>query len=829
MSNYLFSVVIYCKSAHGESKVNDFLREQSEKNIQLLTIVDDGSKKMTELYSEVIKKAEGRYFCFFDDEINYPDDCLEIIHNYFMKNSQLMTAYVPIKNNRYETDSSEYYMYDAKDDSGIDLCSDYRVSINCPGAFFFRKEVLGEDIEFRCEEDILKVYLMDVLRKYPKVGIVRNVSLIHSLSGTINGLNIWKRMFEESDAQFLRYSAIRNIIETAYSSNITEFPESVTEIIKSIDDYLIIRGFGMQDMSRVIMFLTQKHGRQPRLTYTRNDVLVGRLLRPFGRMSYQSAIIHFIEINDGILTIEGETSVPACIDKLYIQVYAEVNGKEIPCIMQERENNKTLLGGIYEYCKSFKFEISADKASEIKFFHKIKRSKVYYTANTCMRFAPVSNELSNGYAYRNGYIIECRKNIISCIKADDREVNECEKKFAIALYETGKAEAKEAVRFRRYYHYVIKRKTKPVWIFFDRIDKSDDNGEAMFEYVRKYHSDEINAYFIIDKNCPDFERLKPLGNIVKAHSVKHKMLQVIADYILSSQANGFTENPFGMDEVYYRDLIHQAKVVFLQHGITKDNQTKWLNRYNQNLYGLITSCKREYNSILEYDYYYDKSKVWLTGMPRFDRLYHNEQKKILIMPTWRKSLMELTWNSSLKSYLWTMKSDFSKTEYFHRYSELINDSEFIGMCKSYGYKIIFMPHPQIQPYMHMFSPDKDIETYSYDKSWCDLFAESDIMITDYSSVAFDFAYLRKPVIYYQFDKDNFFTGHTYTEGYYNYETDGFGEILCDMESLKKTVERYLKNGCRLEKMYEDRISGFYEYNDFNSCERIYDMIIGQGD
>ena len=166
MSNYLFSVVIYCKSAHGESKVNDFLREQSEKNIQLLTIVDDGSKKMTELYSEVIKKAEGRYFCFFDDEINYPDDCLEIIHNYFMKNSQLMTAYVPIKNNRYETDSSEYYMYDAKDDSGIDLCSDYRVSINCPGAFFFRKEVLGEDIDFRCEEDILKVYLMDVRAYY---------------------------------------------------------------------------------------------------------------------------------------------------------------------------------------------------------------------------------------------------------------------------------------------------------------------------------------------------------------------------------------------------------------------------------------------------------------------------------------------------------------------------------------------------------------------------------------------------------------------------------------------------------------------------------------
>ena len=41
-------------------------------------------------------------------------------------------------------------------------------------------------------------------------------------------------------------------------------------------------------------------------------------------------------------------------------------------------------------------------------------------------------------------------------------------------------------------------------------------------------------------------------------------------------------------------------------------------------------------------------------------------------------------------------------------------------------------------------------------SYKDIFAQTDLMITDYSSVAFDFAYLRKPIVYSQFDRDSFF-------------------------------------------------------------------------
>ena len=49
-----------------------------------------------------------------------------------------------------------------------------------------------------------------------------------------------------------------------------------------------------------------------------------------------------------------------------------------------------------------------------------------------------------------------------------------------------------------------------------------------------------------------------------------------------------------------------------------------------------------------------------------------------------------------------------------------------------------------------------------------------IMITDYSSAAFDMAYLEKEVIYYQFDKGDIFknNAHTYQKGYFEYSREG---------------------------------------------------------
>ena len=91
---------------------------------------------------------------------------------------------------------------------------------------------------------------------------------------------------------------------------------------------------------------------------------------------------------------------------------------------------------------------------------------------------------------------------------------------------------------------------------------------------------------------------------------------------------------------------------------------------------------------------------------------------------------------------------------------------------------------------------------------------------------FDFAYLNKPVLYCQFDRDDFFSGkHTYNKGYFDYEKDGFGEVEYNLEDTVERIIEYANNGCQLKEKYKKRIEEVFAYHDQNNCERIYQKLI----
>ena len=92
------------------------------------------------------------------------------------------------------------------------------------------------------------------------------------------------------------------------------------------------------------------------------------------------------------------------------------------------------------------------------------------------------------------------------------------------------------------------------------------------------------------------------------------------------------------------------------------------------------------------------------------------------------------------------------------------------------------------------------------------FQKNALLITDFSSVAFDFAYLKKPVIYAQFDRDTFFQGQVYDKGYFDYERDAFGPVCYDYEATVHTIIRYVENGCRLDRMAVQNIFNIIDSN-----------------
>lgn len=390
-----------------------------------------------------------------------------------------------------------------------------------------------------------------------------------------------------------------------------------------------------------------------------------------------------------------------------------------------------------------------------------------------------------------------------------------------ALLMQGKAGIK-AVFVRALYERKKAKQKKQIWLISDRTTRGDDNGEVMFRYLCANPDPAVEPYFVVNKDTSDYAEMRKLGKVVEPFSWKHKLLFLLNEFSLSSQANRAVINPFGKLEYLYRDIIYDKKLVFLQHGVTKDNQSKWLNKYNRNLFGFVVSTKPEYNSAFTYDYYYPEKNIWLTGMPRYDRLIHDERKYVTVMPTWRKSLSSGTDSEGV----WQLGKEFEESEYFHFYNDLLNNERLLEAAEKYGYTVCFMPHPNTIDGLHLFHQDPRVKFMDTTYSYKDIFAQTDLMITDYSSVAFDFAYLRKPIVYSQFDRDSFFSGsHSYTEGYFDYERDGFGEVEHTLDGTIDRIIEYMADDCRMKEKYRKRTDATFAFNDRSCSKRVYEKII----
>jgi hypothetical protein len=90
-----------------------------------------------------------------------------------------------------------------------------------------------------------------------------------------------------------------------------------------------------------------------------------------------------------------------------------------------------------------------------------------------------------------------------------------------------------------------------------------------------------------------------------------------AAWLVSSQVDPPVVDPLEVRENFG---VPAYKVAFLQHGIITQDLSRWLNKKQLDLF--VTSCRREYDSIVEGDYKFTPREVVLTGLPRHDTLLH---------------------------------------------------------------------------------------------------------------------------------------------------------------------------------------------------------------
>lgn len=592
-------------------------------------------------------------------------------------------------------------------------------------------------------------------------------------------------------------------------------------------DEEIIQRIGMAELPLILHCLFQKYRGKYQLIDIGGDCMFRFGETNVANVSYLAVYLHFLSIHENLLRMEGNVSWPADLQR-HFSLKICINGIMRECELQDAGLDLTMGRVTYETRKAFVLEqeLNPETAYEIIFYYVCEGVLCQSHKINFMRFSPVADVLKGQYACLEGWILQEEKARLKITKAEKHEREDYERIFRRNLEAELEPSAAGFIEDIRdgYFDGEIRHKRR-IWLFMDRIDKAGDNGEAFFAYVCGHRPEHTDCYFVISRDSGDYERLSRIGPVVDALSREHRTLLLQAEYLFTSQLNGWVENPYGGYEEYFRDLYHAVKVVFLQHGVTKDDQTSWLNRYQQNLYAIVTSSQREADAFAMYPYFYEKDQIWNTGMPRLDRLRARAGEYVLFMPTWRRECMEQRLIPEKGIYQWCLKEGFVESQYYQVYHEILSDKRFVRKYTDSSCHIVFMPHPIMQPYVREFRVDEEVVVPPCGTSLRDLFEKCHALVTDYSSAAFDLAYLGKPIIYFQFDEDDFFRTHTYRKGYFDYKKMGFGEVVHSKKQLERALDACMKNGWKRKEKYSKRAGSFFTYSDGECCRRVLDKVL----
>ena len=874
---FLFSVIIsiYNTGRYLDDSIGSLLKQTLPFNEIQIILVNDGSIDQTEdiclkyknkypnniIYIKIdhsgvsigrnigMKYAEGEFINFMDADDKWDSKAFKLVLLFFryykginivgcrMIFFEALNSYHPLDYKFYKTRvvnlTEEYNCIQLSSSSGF-----FRYSLIKNNKF---KEGIfnGEDTRF----------INNILLKNPLIGLIKEAIYYYrkrrdSTSAIQNKAKIEefytliinsvdKYLMERSIKLYNRilpfiqfYIAYNTLYRLIIPSNIYlekskfyAYSKLIENMIKQIEDKYILEQQILSEKEKFFL-LSKKYDRDVRNNIKfENGTLEYSGYKIKSLIEYKNILVwRILEIKNNILHLEGKDNFFLSSDTYFY--YSKIGNKIIYPKYYDYSGYDiiTMYGKIHKgRIVVFDIPIKNLNYQTINFFLSYKSiiSEIFPSFGW---FTHLPNILG-GYYHNEDYLLNIIDRRINIYKYNETLEELFENNYCKQLKVINKSNLiyfrNNSIQFRK-----ENNDKKFIWIINDKLTLAGDNGEFFFRFLKKKNPKNIDFYFVIKNNCTDSKRLIPLGNIIYFGSDKHLDLFLKSHKIISSVYENWVDNPFENNYKYIRDLIH-FNFIFIQHGIIKDDLSDYINRINKNYQLIITSSNKEYKSILGKEYGYKRTNVILTGLPRYDNLhkmknYIHKEKIILILPTWRKYIKG-TYDTRTFESIYSF--NFNSTNFFNFYNNLINSEELLSYMKQFGYIGILCLHPYFSKQWIDFKPN----IYFSISDICDyqnLLLKSSLLITDYSSIFFDFGYLEKPIIYTHFDYEEYRINH-FSKGYFDYLRHGFGPICYNINCTIKQIYLQFKNNCSIQFKYLKRIKKFFKYNDGNSCERLY--------
>ena len=599
------------------------------------------------------------------------------------------------------------------------------------------------------------------------------------------------------------------------SNEIDEFWECLRYILSYIDVEIIKQHDHLSFFVKSFYIYIKNNDFHFEINSKRNQVILKSNDYLINRLHKHVLNLDYIEIRNNKLVIGGFMRSKCKSSSLNLQAILKKvsNEKEYyTCKYVSYPNSghrdKKLLGITWTYFYNFEVSIPLIEEDFIIYFKVLfeenGESASFYPQTELVSYCNLS-EFSN-YFVNDSKIVLYRDNAIHIVKKSVLFRHRLEFNSMRNIHDSSEEFKNHAIYIRILCAFVfIFLRNRRIWLFMDHPTFGDDNAKHLFAYSCN-QKDNIDKYYIVDKNVAYFDEMKKIDkNIIQWGSIKHKILYLYGEKIISSYANHDLLNPFhNFDPILFSGLTN-IKTCFLQHDVSNVKFSINPRKYYYNFYLFLTNSDYERDYIISDTFNYSDETAQTLGFPRYDNLRDmSSSKVILFMPAWRK-------------YIKNEKS-FKNSDYFKYLNRFLNDEELMNLIKENDYTLIFKPPIEMLDFIESLNISDEIEV-CIDESNENLINTSSLLITDYSNLFFEFSYLKKPVIYYRGNDK-----YIYKQKYFDFETMGFGEVIDSSDRLIDKIREYIETNCEMEDVYKKRVQDFFKYIDRDNSKRVYEWL-----
>lgn len=355
---------------------------------------------------------------------------------------------------------------------------------------------------------------------------------------------------------------------------------------------------------------------------------------------------------------------------------------------------------------------------------------------------------------------------------------------------------------------------KTLLLFEKESARYEESASVLYE--RLIDENYNNAYFIIDKAYSHIQEIgkKYKKNLLYKGTFKHYFLFFKSKTFLGSEAlvhaiDLRVANRFALKKLAQTDINY----IFLQHGVmymvSLDSESRkfFKPKKTKGKYRVVVSSKVEARHFTELGNY-NPEFIYISGLPKYDRnTLNKDADKITIMPTWRP------WEYNEARY------DFLSTNYYQMILRIFN-----AIPERYKDSVIILPHPLFWDAVK----DSDFPLRKYlnvGEKYDDILKKTRILITDYSSIAYDAFYRGSNVIFYWEEKDECMSNYGPSTKLMLNDDNVFGDICMNDQELSKIIEKNLQ---AQNKEYIKRYKRIVTYHDGKNTQRLIEFLKKDG-